>query len=162
VEFLNTVRVNGHFRQPFPKTSKSARGIYLEDWAVEILKRRRETVDNDLVFPSATGTVWSPANLRGLLRGATSVPGSVPSPRELAGLPGFKPHTMRKTYGTAVERSFGIDTASVALRHMEVRTTRESYIRPAEMGPDVRSALTSFAPKAPDTTDPNGAEDKGN
>ena len=127
----------GHFIQPLTKTSKSRRGVYLPDWMVEILRARRERSNGSLVFPSRAGTVWSPANFRELLR----------SVRDEASLPELTPHTMRRTYGTSVERAFDMRTAAEALGHSDESVTRNAYVRPAELGPDVRSALAEMAPQ---------------
>ncbi len=142
----------GHFIQPLTKTSKSRRGVYLPGWAVDMLRARRERSTSDLVFPSRSGTVWSPANFRELLR----------SVRDEAGLPHLTPHTMRRTYGTAVERAFGMRAASEALGHSDESVTRNAYIRPAELGPDVRSALDVLSPKSPVITGPVGPENEVN
>ncbi len=142
----------GHFIQPLTKTSRSRRGVYLPGWAVDMLRARRERSTGDLVFPSRTGTVWSPANARTLLR----------TVRDDAGLPHLTPHAMRRTYGTAVERAFGMRAASEALGHSDEAVTRNAYIRPAELGPDVRSALDGLSPKSPVITDPNGLTDEVN
>ena len=142
----------GHFIQPLTKTHKSRRGICLPEWEVEILRARRDRAKGPLVFPSRAGTVWSPANARTLLR----------TVRGKAGLPKLTPHTMRRTYGTAVERAFDMHTASEALGHSDEAVTRNAYVRPAELGPDVRSALDELSPKLPDISGNSASKDEVN
>jgi len=152
----------GHFLQDVPKTASSNRGVYLEHWAVDMLRARRTEAKSDLVFPSRTGSVWSPANVNSILRGQSTVPGSIPSPRTLAGLPKLVPHSFRRTFATAVDAEYGYDVSGSAIGHAKGGRTTGRYLEKAELGPDVRSALTKFAPKAPENTGPDGSVDKGN
>ena len=69
---------------------------------------------------------------------------------------------MRRTYGTAVERAFDMHTASEALGHSDEAVTRNAYVRPAELGPDVRSALDELSPKLPDISGNSASKDEVN
>lgn len=72
--------------------------------------------------------------------------------RESAGVKARNPiHTLRKEFGSFIARNFGIFAASEALRHGDIRLTRDYYLAPdnrATFGPSAFAADEQKAQKA--------------
>jgi integrase len=128
------VFVAGLHRQPMTKTG-AARTIALPCAAVEMLKRRRAGLmrehERQPVFAHAGGGWLWPNNVRTKLRGV------------VAGTPlaGVTPHTLRRTVGTLVAHSAGLDAARDVLGHSDPSVTARHYIADIGSMVDVRHAL---------------------
>ena len=127
------VFVAGLHRQPMTKTG-TARTIALPCAAVEMLNRRRawmEQHDRQPVFAHAGGGWLWPNNVRTKLRGV------------VAGTPlvGVSPHTLRRTVGTLVAHSAGLDAARDILGHRDPSVTARHYIADTGRVIDVRHTL---------------------
>lgn len=132
------VLVDGKFvLQSRPKTRSGRRTIALPRFVVASLEKQRargwEQI-SPLVFPSATGTVRSPHNVRRNLRAARGTE-----------LDWVTPHTLRKTAATFVDATFGTGAASQLLGHSGTAVTEKHYIHRAALAPDVSSALDQLA-----------------
>ena len=121
-------------RQPMTKTG-AARTIALLCAAVEMLQRRRAGMkgshDRQPVFAHVGGGwVW-PNNVRTKLRGV------------VAGTPlaGVSPHTLRRTVGTLVAHSAGLDAARDVLGHRDPSVTARHYVADTGRVVDVRHTL---------------------
>ena len=132
-------------RQPFTKGKKSI--VYLlPPFGVDALRRRLAAkvadTEDDLVFPSQSGTIRDPGNVRSTLN------------RILAkvDLDWVKPHTFRKTVATVIEREADLRTASQQLGHGSEAVTRKHYVQRAATGPDTRSITSLFVPGSSNET----------
>lgn len=126
------------FRQDHPKTETSRRELKLPPFAVDVLVRRRIESYCEWVFPSATGTLRWPHNLRRNWREA------------LAGTPYAEvtPRALRKAVATLLRDVLGVEAARDQLGHASELVTRKHYIQPAHVGPDATSALDAFGKTA--------------
>ena len=121
-------------RQPMTKTG-ATRSIALPCAVVEMLNRRRAVATAQLgrrpVFPHVGGGWLWPNNMRTKLRGV------------VAGTPlvGVSPHTLRRTVGTLVAQSAGLDSARDVLGHRDPSVTARHYIAEVGRVVDVRGAL---------------------
>ena len=128
------VFVAGLHRQPMTKTG-AARTIALPCAAVEMLNRRRAGMmgqhDRQPVFAHVGGGWLWPNNVRTKLRGV------------VAGTPlaGVSPHTLRRTVGTLVAHSAGLDAARDVLGHRDPSVTARHYIADTGRVIDVRHTL---------------------
>jgi integrase len=127
------VFVAGLHRQPMTKTG-ATRTIALPCAAVEMLHRRRDPRrqhERQPVFAHAGGGWLWPNNARTKLRAV------------VAGTPmaGTSPHTLRRTVGTLVAHSEGLDAARDVLGHRDPSVTARHYIADTGRIVDVRHAL---------------------
>ncbi|MHA4852457.1 site-specific integrase [Rhodococcus sp. MSC1_016] len=130
--------VVGSERQPTPKTRKGHRTVKLPAFVVEAIRRRLEdpVVElTGLVFPSATGTVRSRANLDRQLREAR--------PDDLADV---TLRSLRRLAATTVDRALGVEAASQQLGHSGTAVTERHYIDRPDVGPEVADVLGKLAP----------------
>lgn len=134
---LVTLPGEGVVRQDHPKTATSRRTIVLPRFTVAaLLHRQVEGWPNphDVVFPSETGTLKNPNNVRRQLRDA----------RKGTDLEWVTPHTFRRTVATLVKRERDLEVASDVLGHSDTRVTREAYIDGAQLVADVAEVLEVF------------------
>ena len=127
------VFVAGLQRQPMTKTG-AARTVALPCAIVEMLNRRRAWMrqhDRQPVFAHAGGGWLWPNNVRTKLRGV--VAGTA--------LVGVSPHTLRRTVGTLVAHSAGLDAARDILGHRDPSVTARHYIAETGRVIDVRHTL---------------------
>lgn len=126
------------FRQSHPKTETSRRELKLPQYAADVLIRRRIESYCEWVFPSATGTLRWPHNLRRNWREA------------LAGTSysEITPRALRKAVATLLRDQLGTEAARDQLGHASEMVTRRHYIQPAHMGPDATSTLETFGKTA--------------
>jgi len=128
------VFVAGLHRQPMTKTG-TARTIALPCAVVEMLNRRRAALmrehERQPVFAHAGGGWLWPNNVRTKLRGV--VAGTA--------LVGVSPHTLRRTVGTLVAHSAGLDAARDVLGHRDPSVTARHYIADTGRVIDVRHSL---------------------
>lgn len=129
----------GLIRQERPKTDSGFRKLQLPTFVWEMLIRRRERSYSDWVFPSSTGTLRSPSNMRRQWREcklANDYPDWV------------TPKTFRKTVATAIRDGRDIADAGAQLGHSNSEVTRRFYAAREYLGPDVRDILEQFGESA--------------
>lgn len=128
------VFVAGLHRQPMTKTG-ATRTVALPQAVVEMLHRRQAGMvsqhDRQPVFAHASGGWLWPNNVRTKLRGVV-----VGTP-----LTGVSPHTLRRTVGTLVAHSVGLDAARDVLGHRDPSITARHYIADIDRVIDVRDSL---------------------
>jgi integrase len=121
-------------RQPMTKTG-AARTIALPCAVVGMLSRRRAGMTRQHgrqpVFAHAGGGWLWPNNVRTKLRGVVA---DTP-------LAGVSPHTLRRTVGTLVAHSAGLDAARDVLGHRDPSVTARHYIADTGRVIDVRRTL---------------------
>ncbi|PZE23896.1 tyrosine recombinase XerC [Curtobacterium sp. MCBD17_028] len=123
-------------RQERPKSDSSHRTLGLPSFAVAMLLRRRTESQGEWVFPSSTGTLRAPNNMRRQWRDF----------REHWDYPTWiTPKTFRKAVATVLDREDGIDVAAAQLGHSSNAVTKKHYAAKAKVGPDVRTILDRFA-----------------
>jgi len=128
------VFVGGLHRQPMTKTG-AARTIALPCAVVEMLNRRRAGMttqhDRQPVFAHEGGGWLWPNNTRTKLRGVVAA----------TPLVGVSPHTLRRTVGTLVAHSAGLEAARDVLGHRDPSVTARHYVADIGRVVDVRHAL---------------------
>lgn len=121
----------GVVRQDHTKTRSGYRRVIVPTFAGDALDRQRgREIPGELVFPTRNGTPRSPSNVRTAWR---KVRGD-----DLAWV---KPHDLRKTVGTMVEREVGLSAASAQLGHSGTAVTERHYVERASTAPDLRGTL---------------------
>jgi integrase len=123
----------GLHRQPMTKTG-AARTIALPCANVEMLNRRRAALrqhDRQPLFAHACGGWLWPNNVRSKLRGVVAG----------TSLVGTSRHTLRRTVGTLVAHSVGLDAARDVLGHRDPSVTARHYVPDSGRVVDVRNAL---------------------
>lgn len=128
------IKDEGLTRQPHRKSSKRYLRIFLPEFAVAILMRKQvEAMPSqwDTVFPSSTGTLRDPYNVRRQFRDA----------RVAAGFGWVTPHTFRKTVLTQIERAKGIEEAAAQAGHRGTDVTQRHYVRGRDEAPDNTAVL---------------------
>lgn len=141
VEVSGTVRrtsERGLHRQEYPKSVAGGRVIALPAFAVKMLAARKLAQDPEsnpagLVFPSLTGGVIEPGNLRRQWVAARG---------EEYGW--VKPSSFRKTVATLIEREVDSLVASKQLGHTSDRVTLAHYIERDRVVPDSTAILERF------------------
>ena len=128
------VFVAGLHRQPMTKTG-AARSIALPDAVVEMVNRRRAGLlaqhHRESVFAHVGGGWLWPNNVRTKLRGVVAGTASAR----------VSPHTLRRTVGTLVAHSAGLDAARDVLGHRDPSVTARHYIADTGRVIDVRHTL---------------------
>ncbi|QKS17281.1 tyrosine-type recombinase/integrase [Curtobacterium sp. Csp2] len=125
----------GLIRQERPKSDSSFRKLQLPDFVWKMLVRRREAAYSDWVFPSSTGTLRSPANLRRQWR-EFKLANDYPE--------WITPKSFRKTVATAIRDGRSIEDAGGQLGHSGTDVTRKFYAAREYLAPDVRDVLDQF------------------
>ncbi len=126
----------GYRIQEHPKTSASRRSLSLPPFAVEVLERRLAAGGSDLVFPSNTLTLRSPANFRRQWRDF----------RSAHNYPDWMtPKTFRKAVATLVANEISIERARDQLGHASVSVTEDHYSERAVLVADSSLVLQRFA-----------------
>lgn len=120
--------------QDHPKTDAGRRELKLPQFAADVLTRRRVDSYCEWVFPSATGTLRWPHNLRRNWREA------------LSGTPyeSVTPRSLRKAVATLLRDKLGAEIAKDQLGHTTSAVTRKHYIQPLHEGPDATEALSGW------------------
>lgn len=123
----------GLIRQAHPKTDAGHRIVKLPGFARNTLMRL--SVDalptaDDLVFPSAAGTLRDPHNVRRQWRDARGEQ-----------FTRVVPHSFRKTVATLIDREGTTEDAASQLGHSGTAVTRKHYIEKAAAAPDLTSVL---------------------
>lgn len=136
------VRIAGQglVRQPTPKTAAGHRTVTLPRFAVDTLLRRQVQAwpnPHNVIFPSSSGTLRDPHNLRRQWRDA----------RHAAGFDWVVPHSFRKTVATVIDREAGTKDAAAVLGHSGVAVTEAHYVQRAAIAPDVSALLEALGPQ---------------
>lgn len=134
---VTRVKGQGLTRQAHPKTTSSYRRLVLPKFAVETLLRIQvEAIPNpwNVVFPSSTGTLRDPHNLRRQWRDA----------RAHSGFAWVTPHTFRKTVATLIDRETDTETAASLLGHSGTAVTHAHYVQKLHQAPDMSAVLESL------------------
>jgi integrase len=137
------VKGQGLIRQDHPKTDAGWRTVALPAFAVETLRRTRGARapnESDVVFPSAAGTLRSPANFRRQWREA----------RRGTRFEWVTPHSFRKTVATLLDRERTTADAAAQLGHSSPAVTRTHYVQKAHQAPDVTDVLQRLARPVPE------------
>ncbi|MFQ6326060.1 tyrosine recombinase XerC [Nocardia sp. CWNU-33] len=138
------LRGGGMIIQPHPKGGPNGkRRLVLPGWAVARLQARRALLPNDpddLVFPSARGTLRDPRNVRKQLLRALNRIGVTDIPTN--------PHAARKTVGTQLSEDEDGGQSDVAVAAAQLgnteAVTRRHYIERTHQGPDARDRFDAF------------------
>jgi integrase len=128
------VFVVGLHRQPMTKTG-AARTIALPCAAIEMSNGRSAGLmrqhDREPVLAHVGGARLWPNHVRTKLRGVVAG----------TSLAGLSPHTLRRTVGTLVAHSAGLDAARDALGHRDPSVTARHYVVDTGRVTDVRGTL---------------------
>jgi len=97
----------------------SARTLSLPSWCVDMLRRRKDTVTGDLVFPPPKGGLRDPSNTSADLKDAFTA----------AGYDWMTSHALRRTVATLIDRA-GLSTRVAAdqLGHSKPSMTQDRYM----------------------------------
>lgn len=123
----------GLVRQARPKTDAGYRVVKLPAFTRDTLLRlsvEAEATADDLVFPSSTGTLRDPHNVRRQWRDARG--------ERFAWV---TPHSFRRTVATLIDREASTEDAASQLGHSGTTVTRRHYIEKAAAAPDLTSVL---------------------
>jgi integrase len=118
------IRVNGEgiFRLDETKSTAGRRTIPLPQFAIAMLRRRRELPylgEQAVIFPSTAGTLRDPNNFAKEWRTA----------REQLGVPGATTHIFRKTLATLIDdEGLSARIGTDHLGHSQVSTTQDRYM----------------------------------
>lgn len=126
----------GLVRQSRPKTDSGYRTVKLPSFARDTLMRlsvNAEPTPDDLVFPSASGTLRDPHNVRRQWRDARG--------EQFAWV---TPHSFRRTVATLIDREATTEDAASQLGHSGTAVTRKHYIEKAAAAPDLTAVLNKL------------------
>lgn len=126
----------GLIRQPHPKSDAGYRTVKLPAFARDTLMRlslNATPTADDLVFPSAAGTLRDPHNVRRQWRDARG--------EQFAWV---IPHSFRKTVATLIDREGTTEDAASQLGHSGTAVTRKHYIEKAASAPDLTDLLNQL------------------
>lgn len=133
------VRIQDH-----PKTRHGVRHLTVPDFLVAQLhvRRLRQTESGipnpqDLIFPSATGSVLDANNVGKLWRIVS----------DSVGYDWVTLKTFRKANATLIARALGPEAAAYQAGHSKVSMTQEHYIEELHEALDTRSVVDAFKPK---------------
>lgn len=129
------VRGEGLQRQPHPKNASQFRRLKLAPFAVAMLLRRRAEAHTEWVFPSSTGTLRSPNNMRRQWRDF----------RDHHGYDDWvTPKSFRKTVGKLIRDQVDLETAAELLGHSNTKITEDHYTGRVVDGPDIRAHVEAL------------------
>lgn len=118
------IRRRGHGLLRLPSTKSGEKGertIPLPDWAVVMLKDRRERIRDDVepVFPDSLGAWRDPTNVRRVWRQV----------RDKLEMEGMVSHTLRKTVASFLDDA-NVSTRKISdqLGHAKVSMTQDRYL----------------------------------
>jgi integrase len=127
----------GLFVQRHTKTAAGMRTLHLPSWALEVLRGRAAEATSQWVFPSSTGTLRDPENLRSQIR------------KVVAGTrwEGLHPHAFRHLVATMLDEA-GLTARQIAdyLGHEQVSMTQDVYMTRKSSGASAAAALELLRP----------------
>lgn len=136
---------HGNHRKNSPKKARQRRWITLPAYSADVLKRRMaEYVDNPdgLLFATKNGTPYSVNKLELMYRDFRDHTKDELRALEVEPLELFTPKVFRKTAATALEKGGGDpDIMRRALGHANIRTTRDHYLPPEDVVPEVTADI---------------------
>lgn len=135
IKFHGTViRITGRglFVQDHTKSDAGMRTIRPPSWVVDILKRRHAESSSPWVFPSSTGTLRDPDNVRKYIRNVVSK----------TAFEGLHPHAFRSYVATVLDNA-GLSARDIAdyLGHERISTTQDDYMERGVVGDEAAPAL---------------------
>ncbi|MHA6798285.1 site-specific integrase [Bounagaea algeriensis] len=132
-----TIRVTGSGLavQEHTKSSAGMRTVTPPKWLMDLLRRRYAKAEAPWVFPTITGTLRDPDNMRGFLREAV---------RDTQ-WEGLHPHAFRHLVATELDRA-GLSAREIAdyLGHERVSMTQDVYMNRKTVGNSAAEALASL------------------
>lgn len=126
----------GLIRQEHPKSESSYRVVKIPAFTRDMLLRRivdANRTPDDLVFPSSTGTLRDPHNVRRQWRDARGEK-----------FEWVTPHSFRRTVATLIDREADAEAAATQLGHSGSAVTKRHYIEKAVVTPDLTAVLDQF------------------
>jgi integrase len=132
---LTRVRGEGIVRQEFPKSETSNRTLFLPEFAIETLVRRRMAAFSHWVFPSATGTLRWPENVRHQWSAAI----------EGTSVEWMTTKDCRKAVGNLLSVELNSEAAKEQLGHSNIAVTDKHYVEKILTRPDRAALLNRFA-----------------
>lgn len=125
----------GLIRQPIAKTDAGWRRLRLPRWATALLMERWAQSEHELVFPSRNGGLLNPHNVNSRWR---EIRGEELAHVEL--------RDFRRTMGTVLERTVGVEEAARQLGHESPAVTNRHYVEKAADAGDYSAVLEQLAP----------------
>jgi integrase len=124
----------GLFVQGQTKSSAGMRTLKIPTWAMDLLMKRQAEAMGEWAFPSSTGTLRDPGNIRKALR-------KVLKDSEWEGL---HPHAFRHLVATRLDEA-GLTAREIAdyLGHAQISTTQDVYMNRQVSGGAAAAALES-------------------
>lgn len=104
-----------------------------------------------MVFPSSTGTLRDPRNLRRQWRDA----------RAAAGFTWVTPHSFKRTVGTIIDHESGTKDVSLVLGHSGVAEMEIHYVQKVAIAPDMSVLLEALGGPSGNDNDGFSAEKGG-
>lgn len=138
---IETLKGEGTFRKPRPKSEAGFRVLLLPDFVVDLLRRRREEEAAnpiDAVFGTRNGTWHQVSNVN--TQWNRVVDGSA--------YDWVTFHVFRKSVASHIDEMENEDAAAAQLGHASSKTTRDHYIVKAKRAPDLTEYLDAFRPAA--------------
>lgn len=130
----------GVVRHAYLKVGNGQNELRIDSTTAEMLRNRRASQigdnPNNAIFPARNGAWMQPANWRSrwrVVRSALASSLEIPHEVELATV---TPHTFRRTVGTMLAETAGIEVAQKQLGHRTPAETLKSYIRDRKRAPD--------------------------
>lgn len=117
--------------QGFPKSDASVRRLFVPDFTLDVLRRRKSDSTCKWVFPSSTGTPRWPENVRH--QWARALRGSP--------LEGLAPRACRRAVATFLEEEEDLQAAAGQLGHGSALVTKRFYVRTKIERPDHSNQL---------------------
>ena len=113
------------------------RPMKIPNWAMDVLRKRRQTATSEWVFPSSSGTLRDPDNTRKALRGVL----------EGSEWEGLHPHAFRHLVATQLD-AVGLTAREIAdyLGHAQVSMTQDVYMNRKSVGHRAADALEGLKP----------------
>lgn len=132
---VSRIRGQGIFRQDFPKSQSSMRTLSLPRFVIDMLVRRRVRSYSEWVFPSSTGKLRWPENVRQQWDLAL----------EKTSVSWMTTKACRKAVATLLDDEIDVDAAKDQLGHSGKEVTSKHYLERKMSRPDRSLTLDAFA-----------------